>query len=240
MYMDHQDENDTDKLPAYDEEEIAALANDNKNDTDKEMLDSVLEIKDKKDELKIPHIIDELMAAMERVNKDMIFIKKTLPKIKNSLNHDLRFASKYKKKKKSYKRSTGFAGKARVPKKIIKFLKLTDDTLMPRTDVTRKIYQELRDRKLFYAGNGQVLRADDEVKELFGFDDSINECTNPKDKNGFTFFNFQTHIRRLYIEENIDISPKKAKKNVKKKDPKKKDLKKKKPKKKTGTTIIID
>jgi hypothetical protein len=211
--------------------------------------DSVVNKIDKdKDELKIPVMINELMEVVERVNKDMAYIKKNLPRIKQALNHDLKYASKHKiLKKRTTKKSTGFAGTSKVPTKIAKFLKLGENETMSRTQVTSQIYSILKKRGLYDENDKRILHVDDEVMELFGLDKSVNNVTDARDPNGLTFYNFQTHIKQIYNDEetndkiiiNKDKNKDKKKNKKKNKDYTKKPLKKK-PKNGKKKPLIMD
>jgi len=125
----------------------------------------------------------------------------SLRQVKKIYIREIKNLSKSKSKKKK-RINTGFAKNNTVPKNIIKFLKLDDDTELSRPEVTKRIYKELWNRGLYYKKDRRVLRVDDDVIELFGIDEDVNDITDPKDVNGFNFYNLQKLIAECYTNNN--------------------------------------
>jgi chromatin remodeling complex protein RSC6 len=95
-------------------------------------------------------------------------------------------------------KKTGFTKPEKVPDALAKFVGLTKGTVMPRTDLTKKVYGIIKDRGLYYDKDGRVLRADKEIMELFNLTDQVNKSTNCKDENGLNFYNLQKYIAKCY------------------------------------------
>ena len=133
-------------------------------------------------------MIDGLIVNHKQQIKQLRLIKKRYYKdIHNSAN---------KKRKKEKK--TGFAKETIVPDKITAFLNIDKGTEMSRPCVTKLIYSELKNRKLFYEKDKRVLRVDDDVCDMLNLSNEVNNSTNPKDENGFNLYNFQKIIANCY------------------------------------------
>jgi hypothetical protein len=96
----------------------------------------------------------------------------------------------------------GFTNDEQVPQSIAKFLKLDLNSKMPRTELTKLFYEELKNRKLCYEQDKRVFRADTELKKLFNLPDTVNDSIDAKDKTGLNFFNLQTYIAKCYPKNN--------------------------------------
>lgn len=136
-------------------------------------------------------IIDLNNHHKEQKNKINNLIKLYKQNIKNA-----------KKNKSDKKRQTGFTKAEPVPSKFVDLLDLEKGASMPRPDLTKKVYKYLEDNDLFYENDRRVFRADSKLKNIFGFDDSVNNCTSVTDRSGFTFFTLQTHLANCYKNEN--------------------------------------
>lgn len=118
----------------------------------------------------------------------------------------------------------GFLKPKKIPDKLSEYLKLTNDVEMTRNEVIKMIYNKIKVDGLLYSKDKRIFRPNEELIELFNLDkDVVMNVTDPKDKNGFTFFTLQKHIAKLYNENDFD---KKVKKDKKKKEKKKKEKKK--------------
>jgi len=95
-------------------------------------------------------------------------------------------------------KQTGFAKKTITPDSIADFLGLDKDIELSRSDVFKKIYQELKRRGLCYKKDKRVLRVDDEVCEMFDLTLDVNNVIDPKDPAGFNLFNLQKKIADCY------------------------------------------
>ena len=105
----------------------------------------------------------------------------------------------YKKKKEPIE--TGFTKPETVPLVLAKLVGLPKDSVMPRTELTKKVYKVFKDRNLFYEKDKRVLRVDKELKKIFNLTDDVNKSIDPKDKNGINFYNFQKYIAKCYNDE---------------------------------------
>ena len=136
-------------------------------------------------------------------------------KIKNLIKthqSDLKNAKKNNRKKRE-NMQTGFTKPEKVPNKLAKFVNMPTGTLMSRTELTKKVYNIIKERGLFYKEDKRVLRADNEIMRIFNLNKEVNNSTDPKDKNGLNFYNLQKYIAQCYTEIEPEVNQKKE--NVK-------------------------
>jgi len=57
------------------------------------------------------------------------------------------------------------------------------------------VWDQLKQRELFYEKDKRVFRTNKEVSELFGVNKSVNNSTDHRDKEGFNFCNLQSYIK---------------------------------------------
>ena len=136
-------------------------------------------------------------------------------KIKKLYLQDMKIAKKHMRKRKNNKK-TGFTKDDVVPEKLAELIGVDKDTAMPRTKLTKEIYSVIKDRNLFYDKDKRVLRADKELMNIFNLSENVNKSTDPRDKNGFNFFNIQQHIAKCYKDEDIKKNNKRKKFNKRK------------------------
>ncbi len=105
------------------------------------------------------------------------------------------------KTKKRDRKQSGFAKPMVIPPKLAKYIGHETGTVMSRTDITKEIYAQLKKRKLYYDKDERVLRADAETKKLFDLPSTVNDSVDPKDPNGFNFFNIQKYIANCYKQK---------------------------------------
>lgn len=88
---------------------------------------------------------------------------------------------------------TGFAKPALVPDKLANFIGVPSGTMLSGPQITKKVWDQLKERKLMLEDK-RVFRTNDEVSEVFGVSESVNNYTNHNDKEGFNFCNLQRYI----------------------------------------------
>lgn len=177
----------------------------------------------KKNDLKARDIIISLTDKIMQVNKDMKTIKNEMNKLSIAYNYDIKKVTKYKFKKGDKKRITGFMKPKPIPSKLEEYLELKKGTKLTRNEIVKMMYKRIQDNSLIYDKDGRVFRANGELMKLFNLDKTVNDSVDPKDKDGFNFYNFQRHIAKLYKEEedtknNNTLIKKKQKKKQKKKN----------------------
>jgi len=134
------------------------------------------------------NILDNLITNHKKQINKLKFIKRIYYK-------DVRNSTKMKKRR---EKKTGFAMKNIVPDKIADFLHINKGVEMSRPEVTKRIYQELKNRNLCYEEDRRVLRVDDDICDMFNLTTEVNNSTDPKDVNGFNFYNLQKNIADCY------------------------------------------
>lgn len=137
-------------------------------------------------------LIDDINKTAKKHKNTIRYIKKLYKKnVSTKDKTDARPKKKIKKK--------GFVVKERVPDKLADYLGIKQGIELPRTKVTKKFYEKLKDKNLFYEKSKRVFRVDKEICDLFGIPESVNQITDERDKNGFNFFNLQKYISKCYL-----------------------------------------
>lgn len=119
-----------------------------------------------------------------------------LNKLEAAYSHDFRKLNKRKPKRNGEHKATGFAKPQAVPEKLAKFIGVAPNTMLSGPEITRKVWAQLRERKLTYEKDKRVFRTDKEVTEVFGVKKDVNKSTDHKDKEGFNFCNLQRYISK--------------------------------------------
>ena len=94
-------------------------------------------------------------------------------------------------------------------------MKFDFDSKLSRTMIGKKLQEYININNLKGNINNKkkidkrIYRMDDKLEKLFNLDKNklkiINESIDSRDPNGFNFFNYHSWIKKLYLEEKIDI-----------------------------------
>ena len=125
---------------------------------------------------------DSLRAQLEVIINNAKDSLSSLKKLEKSVNKDLK-----KKKKKAV---SGFAKPCKISKELSKFLGISNDELIARTDVTKRITQYIRNNKLYDEKNKRNIKPDSKLDKLFNYD-------GIKDKQ-ITYFNLQRAVKHHF------------------------------------------
>lgn len=146
-------------------------------------------------------------SLLEKITKNYKEQKDDIKKLLKMHRNELRNAKKTTKKRKNNIK-TGFTKPEKVPDKLAKFLGLNLGTVLPRTNITKKVYDEIKNRGLLYEKDKRVIRADKELLKLFDLTENVNKSVDPYDKNGINFFNLQRYIAKVYSDDETNNSTK--------------------------------
>jgi chromatin remodeling complex protein RSC6 len=75
-----------------------------------------------------------------------------------------------------------------VPKDICQMLGLANDILLPRTEITKKIYDYIKTNNLQDESDKRIIKPNNELKKIF----------NLSDGEEVSFLNIQTYIKKAY------------------------------------------
>lgn len=84
-------------------------------------------------------------------------------------------------------RQTGFNKPEKVPESLKTLLDIDEDQL-PRTEVTKKLYQYFSDNNMYNKKTKKEIIPNDELRDIFGMDDD----------DTITFYNLQAWLKRVY------------------------------------------
>ena len=136
-------------------------------------------------------VIDLLKHFKEQYQTLSIEVKK----LETSYNHDLKKVKKHKQKRNGNYKPTGFTKAQSVPNKLAKFIGVELGTELTGPQITKKVWEQLKLKNLFYAKDKRVFRTNDEVSDIFGVPATVNKSISHKDvDNGFNFCNLQKYI----------------------------------------------
>ena len=134
---------------------------------------------------------------LDKITEDYKRNKEDIQKLKKMYMIDIKNAKKNKSKKDN-KMNSGITKQQKVPPKLCKLLNINQNITMSRVEITKKIYDLIQQRNLYYKDDKRVFRADNDFKKVFNLPDSVNDSIDPKDKNGFNFYTLQSHIKKCY------------------------------------------
>jgi len=126
-------------------------------------------------------------------------IKNNLRNLEKSHKKELKMSKKYRKSKRlnnENKKPSGFNKPKPVPVEIINLLGLEKDAELPRTKITKLIYGYIKDHKLQSPEDKRTILPDTKLKKLFSL----------KKDDKVTFYNIQTHIKKLYPDTTTETA----------------------------------
>lgn len=153
---------------------------------------------------------------LENVLSGTTKIKNIIKKLDKQIQKNDNVKEKQQNKKNLLSKEKGFAETKNIPKSIKLFFDLDEETKMARTKVGGLFQDYLKKNNL--KGNmneknkidKRIYKFDDKLTKLFNVTEQqknkINSCTSSKTEypNGYNFYNYQTWIKKLYEEENIN------------------------------------
>lgn len=152
--------------------------------------------------LNLEENLDSLLLKVENSIKEMKLVREELKKIKQTYITEQKKLSD--KKAKLHSEPTGINKQLEIPDKLAHLVGENKGVKMTQAQYTSKFYKNvLEKRGLFLVDNKKVLRADDEILELFNLDPVVNSSTSDKDKNGFNFYTLPKYISRAIKNERL-------------------------------------
>ncbi len=101
------------------------------------------------------------------------------------------------------KKLSGFSESTIVPNDLKILLNIQENTL-PRTTLTKKVYDYIEANNLKSPLNKRILRVNEQLAKALNLTneqvEKINNSNNQKDKEGLNFYNIQTWIKKLYAD----------------------------------------
>lgn len=98
-----------------------------------------------------------------------------------------------KKKNKGNRKPSGFAKPSKITSDLSKFMNLSEDVEVARTEVTQFIIKYIRDNNLQHTDNRKIITPDAKLKQLLDI----------KDGEEVTYFNLQKYMNRHFIRKEL-------------------------------------
>ena len=98
-------------------------------------------------------------------------------------------------KKTKSNRLSGFNKPTEVPAPLQKLLKLSPDEKLPRTQITKLIYEYIKQNNLQSATDKRTINPNKELQKLFGLEKNEQ----------LSFYNIQTHMKKIYQTKNDNV-----------------------------------
>jgi hypothetical protein len=100
--------------------------------------------------------------------------------------------------------ATGFSKEMPVSNRLSNWLNIESTTLLTGPQLTKLVWEKLKEKNLYYEQDKRVFRVDEESSKLFELDmENVNISTSHKDTTGFNFCNLQTAIARANKTETV-------------------------------------
>jgi chromatin remodeling complex protein RSC6 len=101
---------------------------------------------------------------------------------------------KMKKKRSGNRKPTGFENPHNIPNKFADFLNVEHGCKMTGPEITKKMWEVLKEKGLISDKDGRVFKVTTEVMNVFKLSKEALKVTK-MDKNGFNMFNLQKYIK---------------------------------------------
>lgn len=142
--------------------------------------------------------LDTVKNINTKYEEDLINKEKEIEKIKQNYKNEIKKEIINEKKNKRSNRQPGvFARLRHITGKLANFIGVESGIELSGSELTKKVWQEIKKRNLCYKDDIRVLRVDKEVSELFNIPMTVNNSTKHNDPNGFNFSNLQKYIQKI-------------------------------------------
>lgn len=151
---------------------------------------------DIKDNLKFNKEYNDLHDKIENITNVIKSLRIEVRGLRTSYMSDINLALKQKRIRLSTSSKTGFVKPRRLSDELCSLIGEPKGTEMSIPDYTKRFYEVLRTRNLFYENDKRVFRADAQLLKLFQLPSSVNDSTDFQDKNGFNFSTLQSILSK--------------------------------------------
>ena len=131
-----------------------------------------------------------IMHTISNFKCQMTAIQNSIRQLEKNIKKEYRLVKKTAilKKPKSKRAPSGFARPTNVTKELCEFMNQTEGTKIARTDVTKALVSYIKENKLSYSKNNQIIIPDEKLKQLLGL----------KDDDSLTYFNMQKYMNKHF------------------------------------------
>jgi chromatin remodeling complex protein RSC6 len=125
---------------------------------------------------------------IENTFHSLKYIKSNMKELDRLYLVQMKKVNSYEKQKNKKALKSKIRKASPVPKDICQMLGLTNDVLLPRTEITKKIYDYIKTNNLQDESDKRIIKPNDELKKIF----------NLSDGEEVSFLNIQTYIKKAY------------------------------------------
>lgn len=150
-----------------------------------------------KNQLSFSEKLNQLLEKFHNLKKEVHNCEADLKTLEKSYTQDIQIVHKSKNKRTGERKKTGFVLKIELPDGMAKLIGEKSGVYMSLPEYTKRFYQVLDQRNLRYTENKKVFRADEEILRVFKLPASVNNSTDPSDKEGFNFHTLQKIFSRV-------------------------------------------
>jgi chromatin remodeling complex protein RSC6 len=129
---------------------------------------------------------------IENTFHSLKYIKSNMKELDRLYYIQTKKLNSYEKQKKKKEMKSKIRKASPVPKDICQMLGLTDDILLPRVEITKKIYEYIKTNNLQDESDKRIIKPNEELKKVF------NLSTDEE----VSFLNIQTYIKKAYNSTN--------------------------------------
>jgi hypothetical protein len=118
-----------------------------------------------------------------------------LKKLESSYDSDMKKIEKMKRKRSGNHKPTGFENPYNIPNKFADFLNVEHGCKMTGPEITKKMWEVLREKGLVSDKDGRVFKVTKEVMDVFKLPKEALKVTKMDIDNGFNMLNLQKYIK---------------------------------------------
>ena len=154
------------------------------------------------------------VSLSERIASALSFVSNSIKELKTIETELKTIKSLYQKEyskqnKKPRKKSTsihGFVKKVGISKALAKFLKVPEDTLISRPEVTHLVSKYIKEHSLANPEKKSIFKTDSHLKKILGEPRFLIDKNKPEIGEGFSYFNLQLYMRDHFMKAVPEIA----------------------------------
>ena len=166
--------------------------------------------------LKFMEKLGELKEQFSKHQKALRDLKHEMLSLEHSYHNDIVKVYKAKKHRNNTKKH-GCIDEILLPDSVAAIFNVETGSKMSKPEISKRLYNELRNRNLVYEKDKRVLRVDKDISKAFNIPESVNESFDYTDKNGFNIITLPKYLAKLNKDkeiEPVEIEPEQKEKEI--------------------------